>query len=291
MSSSLFGPRLFVGVDAGGSKTLARVANHAGETLGLARGGPANANTDPCAAWKTILETCAQAIAEAGLGPEALGTMHAGLGIAGLDHLNPQMPAEWGDPPFKRWRVEGDAVVAQLGAFAGQDGAVLIVGTGTVGLSVMQGRRVVIGGYGSNVSDEGSGAWIGREAVRRALWALDGRRGHTGLVAALENHIGSLANVAAWSRIASPANYAQLVPAVLELEKQGDAAARHILADAAAHIADVARGLVRSGATKLAITGGLGSYFGPRLDDVGIEIVEPLGDALDGAIALARMAQ
>lgn len=281
---------MLIGVDAGGSKCVARLCDERGATIGEGRGGPANASTDPGGALDAILATCGEALRSAGLGQEAFGRVRAGMGVAGIDHLDPRLPVGW-KLPFRSWRIDGDAATAQIGAFAGADGAVLIVGTGSVGFCLTTGRRTVIGGHGSNVSDEGSGAWIGREAVRRALWARDGRCAPTGLVAEVEARIGLLSDAAAWSRTATPAGYAALAPAVLDLAQRGDAAADDILADAAAHLSGMVRGLARSGATQLAVLGGLGAFFAPRLGDAGLTIVQPQGDALDGAIRLARVAQ
>src|SRR6516225_5759434 len=70
--------------------------------------------------------------------------------------------------------ARGAASAAGLGACGGKDGAILIVGTGSCGLAVVDGQRINVGGWGDVVSDDGSGNAIGRAALRRALWALEG---------------------------------------------------------------------------------------------------------------------
>src|SRR3546814_4616242 len=57
----------------------------------------------------------------------------------------------------------------------GGDGAILILGTGSVGLIKRGEDSLSIGGYGFPISDEGSGAALGLSAIRHALRTLDGR--------------------------------------------------------------------------------------------------------------------
>src|SRR5436190_1059620 len=68
-----------------------------------------------------------------------------------------------------------DATIACLGAHGGYDGGVVLVGTGSVALAIVNGREIRIGGYGFPISDEGSGAALGLAALRLALKAHDGR--------------------------------------------------------------------------------------------------------------------
>ena len=75
-------------------------------------------------------------------------------------------------PSFRERVLETDAYAAWLGAFRGSAGAILILGTGSCGFTVVDGKPTYVGGWGFEVSDEGSGAAIGREALRRALWVL-----------------------------------------------------------------------------------------------------------------------
>ena len=76
--------------------------------------------------------------------------------------------------PFASMVVDTDAYASWLGAFGGRDGAILILGTGAAGLAVVEGRRTNVGGWGAEIADDGSGMAIGRTALRRSLWALEG---------------------------------------------------------------------------------------------------------------------
>ena len=61
-------------------------------------------------------------------------------------------------------RVSTDAYIAALAAHSGSPGAVIIVGTGSVGYRIeAAGHCRLVGGWGFPIGDEGSGAWIGRQ--------------------------------------------------------------------------------------------------------------------------------
>ena len=55
-------------------------------------------------------------------------------------------------------RQGGSAGETCLGAHSGADGAIVVAGTGSVGVGLIGGREIRIAGYGFPVSDEGSGA-------------------------------------------------------------------------------------------------------------------------------------
>jgi N-acetylglucosamine kinase-like BadF-type ATPase len=62
--------------------------------------------------------------------------------------------------------VTSDAEIAIEGAFGGAPGVVLIAGTGTIAIGkTARGELVRCGGWGIELDDEGSGAWIGREGL------------------------------------------------------------------------------------------------------------------------------
>src|SRR5262249_40861561 len=76
--------------------------------------------------------------------------------------------------PNSRVRVESDAVVAYAGAIGLMPGVLLIAGTGSIAIGRKpDGSMLRVGGWGPHFGDEGSGFWIGREAVRVALRSSD----------------------------------------------------------------------------------------------------------------------
>ena len=63
--------------------------------------------------------------------------------------------------------ADNDAYAACVGAFSGGVGGIVIAGTGSIGLAVVGGERHMVGGWGFQLGDHGSGAWVGHHAVRR----------------------------------------------------------------------------------------------------------------------------
>lgn len=68
-----------------------------------------------------------------------------------------------------------DSITSYLGALGDRSGAVIAAGTGSVTLGVGPSRVHRVDGWGYLLGDEGSGFWIGRQALTAAMWAFDGR--------------------------------------------------------------------------------------------------------------------
>jgi len=279
---------LLLGIDAGGTRCRARLADPLGRVLSEGHGPAANVLSDPSGAWSSIQQSILIARRAAGSATSSLGDMVAVLGLAGLDPATPEAPADWPLACFRACLVETDAYIAQQGAFAGGDGAILIAGTGSVGLLVRDGERTSVGGYGAAVSDEGSGAWIGREAVRQALWAFDGRLPSSPLTERILEAIGEPPAAQAWANVARPADYGALTPLVFTAADAGDGQAAEIIEDAAGHLGHILCRLADAGAREVCLMGGLATVLRPWLSTAAVEIVESRGTALDGALLLAR---
>jgi len=140
------------------------------------------------------------------------------------------------------------------------------------------------------VSDEGSGAVIGRDAIRAALYAHDGMGPGSGMTAAILDRLGgSPAAVVAWVNTARPADYGRLAPLVLAAATEGDPVARRILTSAGSAVADLVRGVLGLGAPAVCLMGGLADPIRPWLPaDILSHLVAARGDAMDGALLLAR---
>ncbi|HEV2558550.1 MAG TPA: BadF/BadG/BcrA/BcrD ATPase family protein [Microvirga sp.] len=281
---------LFIGIDGGGTGCRARIRDGEGRLLGEGVGGPANIRLGSEGAWASILAACRSALAASGLADEALSRARAGLGLAGA--AQPQAVAGMlaHSHPFRSVAIETDAHIAWLGAFGGGEGAILIVGTGSVGYGVLGGRPVYIGGRGFQISDDGSGAVLGRELLRRTIWAHDGRAPMTSLASAvLERFGGDPETMVDWSNAARPRDYASFAPLIVEHATAGDPLGSALVSEAADAISGIARRLVDLGAPRLCLFGGLSRplmpWFAP---DVRQLLAEPLADALDGAVMLAR---
>ncbi len=280
---------LFVGVDGGGTRCRARVCNAAGERLGEGMAGSANIRLGFERTFEEVERACSEALRQAGIAAEALSRVHAGLGLAGL--FRSERDAVLAYPhPFAGVVADTDGHVACLGAHGGADGAILVVGTGSGGYAVIAGEALSIGGCGFQLADQGSGAALGRDAVRRALWAFEGVVAGTSLTrAVMARFHDSTEEAVRWGDAAKPKDFAALAPLVFEHAAQGDALARELIGAAATELAQIIAALHRRGAPAVALVGGLARPIAPYLPGPAQALlVEPAGDALDGALLMAR---
>jgi glucosamine kinase len=280
---------LFLGVDGGGTHCRARLETADGRVLGAGVSGPASMRFGFDKVRASILEAVRQCLAEAKLSEDALKRTYAGIGVAGTGIIGAREALESWQHPFAAAWFEGDAYLAFLGAFGGAPGGVVVAGTGSIGIAYLE-KTVRVGGYGFPVSDEGSGAHIGVNAVRHALRTLDGRAEPTAFShEVLERFANDSAAVTEWMRHAMPADYASLAPLVVRHAAKGDAPARRILEAAGAQIADLVEGLFKRGAPRVALVGGLAA---PLLEympaDVAARLTALQADAMAGGILLAK---
>jgi glucosamine kinase len=263
---------LYIGIDAGGTHTRAKLVSGDGKVLGIGEAGAANTPFGLERALRAVKEACAQAMVKAGLTEGDLSSIDAGLGMAGLNRRNMLQGLKDHRFPFKSIAFASDAAIANLGAHGGGDGAVMIVGTGSIGFGRVGKRIFTIGGYGFPVSDEGSGAELGLRAIRRALWARDGRIEHSPLTRKVLDHFhGSAGEM------------------VLDHADAGDPIAELIVQGSARRIDEIIRTLFDLGAPHCCLMGGVADRIqGWLAASVRKRLQAPLGDALDGAIFLAR---
>jgi glucosamine kinase len=279
----------YLGIDAGGSNCRARLIDASGTIIGTGRSGPANARIGVEALYETLKDTADQAIAEAGLTPAQRATIHAGMGIAGIGRTGVRDALEQLDFGLASVAYATDALIANLGAHGGGDGAILIIGTGSAAQLRVDGHDFTIGGYGFPISDEGSGAALGLSAMRHALRALDGRTRKTPLSTAVTQRFNhDTARAVAWMDQASPRDYGEFAPLVMDYAEADDTIARSIVEDAAAHIERFIETIFERGATRCALVGGLAPRMQPWLRSRTVaHLSTPQGDSQEGALRLA----
>ena len=283
---------LFLGVDGGGTGCRARLCDAAGKLLGEAQGGPANIRLGLEQAFASVRDATLACLEQAQLTPDDLPRISACLALAGATEPAELAAARQQRQAFGKAMLTADAHAACVGAHNGADGGVIVVGTGSIGWAVLRGRQHRIGGWGVELSDEGSGAWIGRETLRRVLAAHDGRIAWTGLLGAVfERHDCDPHGVVRWASRASSRDLGALAPAVVAAAHDDDAAATEIMRLAASHIDAIATRLIELGVPRLSLMGGLAAHIEGLLPTIIRRHLEkPMGDALDGALLLARAA-
>ncbi|MWD29740.1 hypothetical protein E0K89_019865, partial [Aquicoccus sp. SCR17] len=174
------------------------------------------------------------------------------------------------------------------GALGPEGGWLFSAGTGSFAGSRRGAETRLLGGWGLNLGDQGSGAWLGRRALEAALLTHDCIL-HPGPLSALllEEFGNDPLALVAFSRTAGSADYARFAPQVVDLAGD-DAVARNLMEEGAAYVAAALDSLGYAAGGRLCLTGGLGPSYLPFLPK-GMRgaVVAPEGTPLDGALALA----
>ena len=282
-----------IGVDGGGTGTrvrLARFSPHGVVELAQGASGPSGLGLGIARAWASVQDAVAQAFAAAGIEQPSLDRIAIGLGLAGVHNRQWAQAFEQADPGYAALRLETDAFSTLLGAHGGRPGAIVAIGTGSVG-EVLQpdGTRREVGGWGFPAGDEASGGWIGLAAINHIEQVLDGRRpGSAFADAVIDACGGNRAAIQVWLGQATQTTYATLAPLVLQ--HADDPAARAILAKAGEEAAAIARALDPDGRLPLALCGGLGSALRDWLPPaLAARARAPEGDSARGALRMIEL--
>ena len=284
---------LLVAIDGGGTGCRARVYDGALAPLGESAAGPANLLAgDGSDALEAIRKAAFEALSAAGVRNNrddvGLSASLAGATDAGRARF---FAADW----FTRdLRILSDTHAAVLGAHGGQDGGVVVSGTGAAACVLLAGELREIGGWGFAIDDFGSGADIGRRALRAALRRLDAccEIGPAdGLAARILGRFATPGAAATWASSARPADFGALAPDVFACDEAGDPDAKGILGRAVEELDRLVALTLRAGAPRVAIVGSVGRLLAPRLGDGfdAARIVTPQADALYGAALAARL--
>jgi N-acetylglucosamine kinase-like BadF-type ATPase len=249
-----------LGIDAGGTKTRALLADRDGAVIASATGAGANLRTHGELQVEKVLHALVERTeGEAGVKADALA-----IGIAGADRADDQevLRAILKRIGFRdRVVVTNDARIAFVAGSTRRVGLALVCGTGSIAWGRNAGGEIArAGGWGWHVGDEGSGFWIGERAIRAALRASDGRGPDTALTAALLEHFG-LERIDQLVRRVYDAEYPRHEVALFAVRvdaaaSAGDAVAGSILSDAADELVLAARSVI----SRLGLDASSGGY-------------------------------
>jgi len=269
------GIMFYLAIDGGGSGCRAALSDVAGNDLARAEGGPANIASDFGAALTSLRGLALQVI-----GARPLSQVRAVLGVAGanLSGAGPRLAAEL---PF-RAKVVQDATTSLRGALGTKDGIMAAIGTGSVFARQVGGEVKAIGGWGFRLGDEASGAWMGRLMLNRITRMIDGYCPFSPLAETLLAELGGGPGLVAFTLTKTPAEHARLVHRLAGAID--DPLSRHVLAETQAELRKAIGLLQTDPPLPVVWQGGLG----PTLALPDWPRAEPLGTALDGAMAMAR---
>ncbi|MDX6744554.1 N-acetylglucosamine kinase [Actinocorallia sp. A-T 12471] len=166
-----------VGIDAGGTHTRCALATLDGTVVGEGRGPGANPNSggDPERAL-------GEALAEAMAGFDPASVRGGVFGIAGAGAAGRPVLVSASQRAWEKLGIAGqpevftDIAINFASGTTAASGIVVFAGTGA-GAAVIRDGEIVAraDAYGYLLGDEGSAVWIGRQGVKAALAAMDGR--------------------------------------------------------------------------------------------------------------------
>ena len=280
---------LVIAVDGGGSRSRARLYRLSGDILGEAEGKSANIFTNLDDSIHNLVSTINQAYASAGVDASSISSDIAYMGLAGanIDSGAHRLKKKLG---FRHTQIVSDREITIFGALGNEDGAVALVGTGSFFSVRINGELHNVGGWGFQLSDDCSGAYLGRKILRATVAAYDGlAEGSELTYEILEKFGGKPKELVSFIQNATPSDYGKFVPQLVTAQKSGDPVACSILSEAANRMVYIfdAIGVQISG--KLCLMGGVGSTYSTLLPERYRNIqAEPNGSGLDGAFALAK---
>lgn len=278
----------FIGIDGGGTRCRARLTNSDGRILGQGLSGPANIQLGLDYSWGNIREAIDRALDQAVLEAHIFPECRLGLGLAGVVTEADRQRVSAKAAGFHSVKVATDAHTACLGAFGGRDGAIFIGGTGSVGYAWLSGQSHQVGGWGFALGDEGSGATLGRQALRHALMARDGLIEGSALTERVNRFFTSAGiDLHGWLAEARPTDFGTFAPDVVELAKAEDPLAIGIIKTAVRWLETYVQRLTALGAPQVCLLGGVAPHYIPYLSDAARPLIATAqGDALDGALLM-----
>jgi glucosamine kinase len=277
---------VFLGVDGGGTGSRARLRDVQGRLLAEGTGGPANIYQNREGTLANLRALITSVSAKAGVEPSSL---RAGFGLAGLEtSVDPRViTAKALGVASAVARV--DAHTACLGAFGGEDGGIVVAGTGSIAYGILGNDVHLFGGWGLPIGDQGAGGWLGLEAIKRTALVVDGLAPETPLSRMVTSKIGKTKlAISSWTEKAHSSDYGTFSPGIFELATKREESALAMVQAGALEISRLIKALTGVGMKSICLVGGLAAPYRPYLaSEVSALLQEPKADAAEGAIQLA----
>lgn len=244
--------KLFVGVDGGGTKTHAVVADDDDQVLGEGTTGPSNPlRVGVTSAAAAIREAVERACNMAQVRRADILAVEVGLAGTRRKELRARMEDALQSLDIREIEVVSDADIALFGATGGGPGVVVIAGTGSISCGLnARGKRVCAGGWGPVAGDEGGGAWIARRGLRAIAHAADGRGPETSMTAAacVYFHVTTADDLstAIYAPTITNERIAGFARNVIEAAKARDQVSRSIMVEAGTELGVAAAAVIRN---------------------------------------------
>jgi N-acetylglucosamine kinase-like BadF-type ATPase len=219
----------FLGLDAGGTKTTAALGDETNLLARAAGGSIKPLRVTQEQAQQNLAELLGRISQQSGvnlrhLTSSCVGT--AGLRLPQTDGWMRQIIASCAGGSID---VCGDEEIALDAAFPGGTGVLVIAGTGSNTLGrTSTGKLCTVGGWGPVLGDQGSGYWIGHQALRAAFRAKDFQQ-----PTRILDRVLAFWNAPSYAEIINiahdSADFSTLAPIVVQCAEEGDPVALEVL--------------------------------------------------------------
>jgi MFS family permease len=162
------------------------------------------------------------------------------------------------------------------------------------GFQVEAGQESRVGGWGFPHGDEGGGAWLGLEAIRRTLHWLDGRAAADPLLDAVYARFdGDLSRLVVWANAANSTDFGEIAPLVIAHIGQRTPLALLLMREIARELDQIGQALTAKSRRPLpcCMLGGLGPFVEPYLEKtLRARLVPSREEPVQGALLMIRAA-
>jgi glucosamine kinase len=225
------GMQVFLGVDAGGTKTEFVLGDAEKELARVRTGTIKRMKADSATAEANLLDGLRQIQERTGVAPAAITCCCVGTAGETVPLVTDWLRKAFAKHVGGELVIVGDVQIALDSAFFGGRGVLVLAGTGSnVAGRAAAGKIVRAGGWGPALADQGSGHFIGLEGLRRGFLAIDQQRATCILQDAQQHwNLGSLAELIEFANANPAPEYSRLAPLIVSAAADGDKVAQEVL--------------------------------------------------------------
>jgi N-acetylglucosamine kinase-like BadF-type ATPase len=232
----------FLAVDAGGTKTDFALADETTELVRVRAGAIQRQRVNEETASKNLSEALHQLELSTGIPMRSIRRCCIGTSGDSVPLITAWLRQAFTTSVGGELLLLSDVEIALDACFHGQRGVLILAGTGSnLAGRAATGKIVTAGGWGPNLADQGSGQFLGLEALRRGFLAIDQER-ETTLLDRARKHwkLPSLNALIEFANSNPSPTFTTFAPVVVAAAFEGDQVAQEILAKAGHDLADLA---------------------------------------------------
>ncbi|MEG2110014.1 MAG: BadF/BadG/BcrA/BcrD ATPase family protein [Clostridium sp.] len=298
----------YLGIDGGGTKTQFTITDEKLNVIGTLNKGTSHFKQIGLLGVRDVLKTgFLDILKKCNIKEEKLAGV--GIGIAGYGNVKEHREAleDIVYDVFKGFNVtlKNDVEIAHAGALEGEDGIVIVAGTGSIAFSKIGETYKRCGGWGYTIGDEGSAYYIGKKIIEIFSKEADGRKEKTQIFDMLKRYIDITSDYDLIKYIneeikCDRLKIAELSMICFEAAKEGDNEAINIFSSAASELSEMINLLVKDYDNRSVHVSYLGGVFKSgeyilkplkkNLKD-NVVIIKPKYTADIGAIILSKMSK